>query len=211
MKLYGFWRSSATYRVYLALTIKGIKFDYTPVNLRENEQKSDKYAKIHPQRLVPALDLADGNILIQSPAILEYIEQTYNKPSLYPDAPLEQMRVREISNIIACEAQPFQNMRIQTFLRQNYNLDDQAIIKWLNQWVAGAMHSAEQLIKKTRGRYCYGDQITMADIYLIPQLYSAQKFGVDTSQFKVLNEIASECSKIEAFERSHPEIRPDAP
>lgn len=210
MKLFGYWRSSATYRVRIALALKGLDYDYAPVNLLKGEQKSDEYLAKNPHGLVPALETHDGAILTQSLAILEYLEEAHPEPSILPKDAVARARSRAIAETLACEAQPFMNLRIQTYLKNEGGFDDAAMKAWLARWPGGAMAAAETLVWEAGGDYCVGDEPTIADCCLVPQMFAAQRFGVDVAGFERLNDINERCLKHPAFEKAHPSNQPDA-
>lgn len=209
MKLYGYWRSSATYRVRIALALKELGYDYEPVNLLEGEQKTDAYLAKHPHGLVPALETGDGAVLTQSLAIMEYLEEAHPRPAILPKDLAARARARAIAATLACEAQPFMNLRIQTYLKNEGGFNEAAMEAWLDRWPGGAMAAVEKMVAEA-DRYCVGDQPTLADCCLVPQMYAAQRFGVDVSGFKRLNQIYERCLKHPAFERAHPLNQPDA-
>ncbi|HNR75811.1 MAG TPA: maleylacetoacetate isomerase [Parvularculaceae bacterium] len=210
MKLFGYWRSSATYRVRIALCLKELEFDYEPVNLLKGEQRAEPFLKRNPQGLVPALETDEGAILTQSTAIIEYLEERYpENPLLPPDAALR-AKARAIAAIIACEAQPFMNLRIQTYLKEERDFDANAMKGWLDRWTGGAMRSVETLISDSAGEFCVGDKPGMADAFLVPQVFGALRFGVDLSATPRIKEIYERCNAIEAFIKAHPQNQPDA-
>lgn len=210
MKLLGYWRSGAAYRVRIALALKGLPFDYEAVNLLKDEQKSGVYLEKNPQGLLPTLIIDDGTLLRQSLAIIEYLDETNPKPPLLPSAPVERARARAIAYAIACEAQPFQNLRMQKYLREKSGFTDDAIKAWLAQWVGGAMHAVEAMIAESGGKFCVGDAPTIADICLVPQVYAALRFNVDLSGMDRLNRIYERCIALDAFKKAHPDNQPDA-
>ena len=211
MKLFGYWRSSASYRVRIALALKNLEYDYEPVNLLEGAQRSDAYLAKNPHGLVPALETDDGALLTQSLAIMEYLEEAHPEPSILPGDAAARANTRAIAATIACEAQPLMNLRIQTYLKKEGGFSDERLSDWRNRWPGGAMAAVEKFIEGTAGAYCMGDTPTIADCCLVPQFYAAKRFGLDTSGFKLLNEIHERCSKHPAFEKAHPENQPDAP
>lgn len=210
MKLFGYWRSSATYRVRIALALKELNYEYAPVNLLKGEQKSDAYLAKNPLALVPALETEDGAIIVQSLAIMEYLEEAYPSPSILPDDNIQRAQARAFATTLACEAQPFMNLRIQNYLKTEGGFDVAAMKAWLNQWPGGAMAAAEKMAAQTAGAYCIGDTPSIADCCLVPQWFGATRFGVDMSGFKRLNEIYERCIKHPAFEKAHPMNQPDA-
>ncbi|HXI87415.1 MAG TPA: maleylacetoacetate isomerase [Parvularculaceae bacterium] len=210
MKLFGYWRSGATYRVRIALALKGLDYDYEPVNLLKGEQKSPAYLEKNPQGLLPALVVDDGPPLTQSLAIIEWLDETYPSPPLLPKSARLRAEARAIADIIACEAQPFGNLRIQKYLKHEAKLDDAAIKAWLDTFVGGALDAVERLIAHSAGKFCVGDQPGLADICLVPQVYAAERFSVDLSPFKRINEINARCVALPAFKKAHPDNQPDA-
>lgn len=210
MKLYGYWRSSATYRVRIALALKNLDYDYEPVNLLKGEQRSEAYLKKNPNGLVPSLATDDGALLIQSLAIIAYLEETHPEPSLLPGGAVARASARAIAATLACEAQPFGNVRIQKYLREERGFDDAAMKDWMNRWPGAAMAAVETMLARTAGDYCVGDVPGFADCFLVPQMYAALRFNVDVSGLKKMNEIYARCSKHPAFIKAHPDNQPDA-
>ena len=211
MKLFGYWRSSATYRVRIALALKGLDYDYAPVNLLKGEQKSDAYLAKNPTGLVPTLATEDGALLNQSLAIMEYLEEIHPDPSILPGNAAVKADIRAIAATIACEAQPLMNLRIQQYLKNDGGFDDAAVKGWLNTWPANAMGAVETMLSRTAADFCVGDAPSMADCCLVPQMFAAQRFGIETSAFTKMNEIFERCQKHPAFEKAHPLNQPDAP
>lgn len=210
MKLFGYWRSSATYRVRIALALKGLDYDYEPVNLLRGEQKEDAYLAKNPTGLVPTLGTDDGAFLNQSLAIMEYIEEAHPDPSILPGGPAHRAHARAIAATIACEAQPLMNLRIQQYLKNEGGFDEAAVKQWLNTWPAHAMAAVEKTLARTAGDFCVGDVPGIADCCLVPQMYAAKRFGVDVSAFSKMNEVTERALKHPAFEKAHPDNQPDA-
>lgn len=210
MELYGYWRSSATYRVRIALALKGLAYDYRPVNLLKNEQTGADYRRISPQGLVPTLVADDGAALVQSLAIIEYLEETQAGPSLLPKDPEGRARARAIALAIACEAQPFGNLRILNYLKDELGFDEGERLAFLNRWPGGALKAVNRMVEEAGGAFCVGDAPGLADCCLIPQLYAARRFGVDLSGCDALLEIDAACARLEPFIKSHPDNQPDA-
>lgn len=210
MKLFGYWRSSASYRVRIALALKSLDFDYEPVNLVKGEQKTDAYLAKNPIGLVPTLATDDGAFLNQSLAIMEYLEETHPDPSILPGDATTRANIRAIAATLACEAQPFGNLRIQKYLREELGQDEDAMKAWMNRWPGGAMAAVEKMAARTGGDFCVGDVPTMADCCLIPQMYGALRFGVDVSAMPKLNEIYERCASHPAFIKAHPDNQIDA-
>lgn len=210
MKLFGYWRSSATYRVRIAMELKGLEFSYKPVNLLKGEQRSPAFLERNPQGLVPALETEEGSVLTQSLAIVEYLEERYPEVALLPADAAPRAHARAIAATIACEAQPFMNLRMQTYLKEELDFDEAAMKGWLNRWSGGAMESVEALVSRYQGDFCVGDKPTLADAFLVPQMYGALRFGIDLSRTPRLMAIYERCSALAAFKCAHPENQPDA-
>jgi maleylacetoacetate isomerase len=210
MKLFGYWRSSATYRVRIAMELKQLTFAYEPINLLKGEQNSPAFLKRNPQGLVPALETEEGSVLTQSMAIIEYLEERYPERPLLPEDAAERARARAVAAVIACEAQPFMNLRIQTYLKEERDFDGEAMRDWLNRWAGGAMASVEALIGQHEGPFSLGEKPTIADAFLIPQIYGALRFGIDLSRTPRIMRVYQHCSALEPFIRAHPENQPDA-
>lgn len=210
MKLFGYWRSSATYRVRIALALKGLDYDYQAVNLLAGEQKSEAYLAKNPLGLVPALEDNDGTTAVQSLAIMEYLEETRPEPSILPGDGAARAQARAISAMIACEAQPFMNIGIQNYLKNEHGFDDGAIKKWLNNSPHKTMAAVEAMVAQSGGKFCVGDEVSMADCCLVPQMFAASRFGIEIAEFKRLHEINERCMALPAFEKAHPKNQPDA-
>jgi maleylpyruvate isomerase len=213
MKLYSFFRSSASYRVRIALNLKGLAYDQIPIHLRRagGEQFTASYKAINPQALVPALD-DGGQILTQSLAIMEYLEERYPKPPLLPSDPVERARVRSLSLIVACEIHPIQNLRVLVHLKNNLKQSDDDLNLWARHWIDLGLSALEQTVASgpQRGRFCCNDNPTLADICLVPQLANARRFGCDLSAYPTLLEIETACNTLPAFANAAPEKQPDA-
>ncbi len=210
MKLFGYWRSSATYRVRIALALKDLSYEYEPVNLLKGEQKSEAYLARNPTALVPTLETDDGALITQSLAIMEYLEDLHPTPSLLPGSASIRANARAIASTLACEAQPFMNLRIQNYLKTECNLDKNQLSHWLNHWPGQTMKAVEAMVVKSGGDYCVGDTPTLADCCLVPQMFGALRFGIDVSHMPRLNEIYQRCQQHPAFEKAHPDNQPDA-
>jgi maleylpyruvate isomerase len=213
MKLYTFFRSSASYRVRIALNLKGLTYEQIPIHLRRGggEQFAVSYKAINPQALVPALD-DSGQILTQSLAIIEYLEERYPKPPLLPSDPAERARVRSMALIIACEIHPIQNLRVLVYLKNNLQQSDEDLNRWARHWIDLGLSALEQMTTSTpkRGKFCFGDTPTLADICLVPQLANARRFWGDLSAYPTLLQIEKACNALPAFANAAPEKQPDA-
>ena len=213
MKLYGFWRSLATYRVRVALALKKVEAEQVSINLLQGKQHTDEYRAINPQSVVPALVIDDGPPLFQSMAILEYLEETHPQPPLLPKDPRGRARVRGLAQIVASDGHPLVVPRIRGYLEKEMHQDEPARNKWLAHWTLKALEALESHLAKERetGRFCHGDAPTMADICLVSQVLGAKFFNVDTAGVPTVMRVFGECMKIEAFDRSQPLKQPDAP
>lgn len=213
MKLYGFWRSLATYRVRVALALKGIEAEQVSVNLLQGAQHRDDYRAVNPQSVVPALVVNEGAPLFQSMAILEYLEETHPQPPLLPRDPRGRARVRGLALIIACDAHPLVVPRIRNYLEHEMHLDEAARNRWLQHWTLSGLETLEAHLSRERetGRFCHGDTPTMADICLAGHVFAAGYFNVATTGVPTVARIFQECMKIDAFDRSQPLKQPDAP
>jgi maleylpyruvate isomerase len=213
MKLYTFFRSSASYRVRIALNLKGLHYEQAPIHLRRGggEQLKPAYKAINPQALVPALE-DEGQIFSQSLAIIEYLEERYPEPPLLPSDAAERAVVRSMALLIACEVHPIQNLRVLNHLKSDHKQSDDDTIRWARHWINLGLSALEQMIIPVTepGDFCFGKRPTMADICLVPQLGNARRFGVDLSAYPKLLAIESACMSIPAFADAAPEHQPDA-
>jgi maleylacetoacetate isomerase len=213
MKLYTFFRSSASFRVRIALNLKGLQYEQAPIHLRRGggEQLSTEYKAINPQALVPALE-DGGKILTQSLAIIEYLEERYPQPPLLPRDPADKAVVRSMALIIACEVHPIQNLRVLQYVKREYNQSDEQVNRWAQHWIDLGLVALEQMIvaQARRGRFCFGDTPTLADICLVPQLGNARRYGCDLTPCPAIIEIEKNCMALPAFADAAPEKQPDA-
>jgi maleylpyruvate isomerase len=213
IELYGFWRSSASYRVRIALNLKSLSYTTHGVNLTKDggEQWMAAYRDVNPQSRVPTL-VHDGQRFSQSLAIIEYLDETFPGARLIPKDPVDRARVRMLSQIIACDIQPLQNTSTTKYLKEKLRLDDAAIAQWLREWITRGLDAFAAHLERDHlsGKFCHGDSPTMADCCLIPQLYAAQRFGVDCSKYPRLALIAENCDHLAAFQHAHPSKQPDA-
>jgi maleylacetoacetate isomerase/maleylpyruvate isomerase len=215
VKLYGFWRSLATYRVRVALGLKGIAAEEISIDILKGRQFTDEYKALNPQSVVPALVLEDGGApLFQSVAILEYLDETHPQPALLPKDPRGRARVRGLALIAAADGHPLIVPRIRSYLEKDMGLDEASRNKWLAHWTLKALEAIEAHLvnEKETGRFCHGDAPTMADICLAGQVIGATSyFGCDVSKVPTAMRIYGECMKLPAFERAHPLKQPEAP
>ena len=211
MKLYSYFRSSASYRVRIALNIKGIKADMVPVNLLAGEQKQAPYLAVNPQGLLPAL-VDDNHTLTQSLAIMEYLEETHPTLPLLPKHPAERARVRALALMIACEMAPLNNLGSMNYLRDTLKLGDAERASWYQHWIAKGFTAFEAMLAQSShtGRFCYGDTPGMADCVLIPQVFNAKRYECDLSAFPTINRIVEACDAHPAFIAAHPSKQTDA-
>ncbi|WP_446442107.1 maleylacetoacetate isomerase [Psychrobacter sp. 1176_08] len=212
MTLYGYFRSSTSYRTRIAMNLKGLDYDYIAVNLAQDEQLEASFQSINPQGLVPVLQ-ADDLLLYQSPAILEWLEDIYPDTPLLPKDAAGRMQVRALSAIIGCDIHPLNNRRILQYLRNELSVDEEVVLAWCSRWMKEGFDALEKRLAndKTRGKFCYGNHPTFADCYLIPQVSSARRFKVDLSAYPNIVEIDTHCRTLKAFADADPMVQPDAP
>lgn len=209
MKLYTYWRSSCSYRVRIALGLKGLAWDSIPVHLVKGEQRDPGYLAHNPSGFVPTLVLEDGTELVQSLAIIDYLEAMYPEPPLLPADPLARARVLAAAHVIAMDTQPLTNVGVVGHLKSAYGAEAQGGIDWMVHFMDRNLAAFEKLIQP-EGRFCFGDGPGLADICLIPQLYNAHRWGVDLSRFPRLIEIERTALALPAFDAARPETQPDA-
>jgi maleylpyruvate isomerase len=212
MKLYGFWRSSAAYRVRIAVNLKGIDVEHQYVNLLDGDHQADAYGAVNPQRIVPTL--VDGdNTISQSQAIIEYLEETRPQPSLLPKDAVGRARVRAIALAVACEVHPLNNLRVRRHLADGMCLDAEAVIAWQHHWLAEGFGGVEAMLSESSstGQFCHGDTPSMADAFLIPQIFNARVLDADLSAYPIILRIDKACLNLPTFADAAPENQPDAP
>ena len=208
MKLYTFFRSSAAFRVRIALNYKGLAYEPAFVHLAKGEHRKPDYAALNPQTLVPALE-DGGKLLTQSLAILEYLEETHPSPPLLPKDPAGRARVRSLAFLVACEIHPLNNLRTLTYLRKDLGQNEERVSAWYSHWIADGLAKLEAELSRS-GRFCHGDAPTMADCCLVPQIFNAKRYDCDTTSYPATMRIFGECMKLEAFDRAQPSRQPDA-
>jgi maleylacetoacetate isomerase len=211
LKLHGYFRSSAAFRVRIALNLKGLKYEGSFHHLRKGEHLKPDYAAINPQKLLPTLQLDDGALLTQSLAIMEYLEETHPIPPLLPKKPVERARVRSLAMIPACEIHPLQNLRVLKHVRETYGQDEAGSFAWARHWNEVGLQAYEDMLTRTAGtgRYSHGDMPSLADTCLVPQVIGARRFSVDLSRYPTLMRIFDECMKHPAFDKAQPSKQPD--
>ncbi len=210
MILHGYWRSSAAYRVRIALALKGVAYEQVTHDLRTGAQRLDAYRALNPQAMVPALAV-DGAVLVQSPAILEWIEETWPAPALLPVAANDRAVVRAMAAIVACDIHPLNNLRVQTMVRRDLGADDAAVAAWIARWIGDGFVALEDMIARHGRGFAFSDAPTIADCHLVPQVYSAERFGVDLSRYPALMAATQRARAIDAVAAAHPDRQPDAP
>jgi maleylpyruvate isomerase len=211
MKLYNFFRSGTSHRLRIALNLKGLDYEYVPVDLRTEQHLGAEYRALNPQGLVPAL-VDDGRVLIQSPAIIEWLEERYPSPPLLPGDPEARARVRALAAIVGCDVHPVNNRRILEALRHDFGADDAAVQRWCARWITAGFDAVEALLAADvqRGEFCFGGMPTLADVYLVPQVESARRFRLDIGRWPRVLAIDEVCARIEAFRKAAPANQPDA-
>jgi len=209
MILHGYWRSGAAYRVRIALALKGIAYEAQGHDLRTGAQKAADYVALNPQGMVPALQI-EGAVLTQSPAILEWLEETHPEPPLLPADPLDRARVRAMAALIVCDIHPLNNLRVGKSLREDFGADQAAVDAWVARWIVPGFTALEALVARDGDGWCFGNTPTLADACLIPQIYSAHRFNVPLDAFPRLLAIDAVAQAHPAFIAAHPDRQPDA-
>lgn len=208
MELFTYFRSSAAYRVRIALNLKGIEHQLTPVNLLKGEHKSEAYKQLQPQGLVPALKLDDGRVINQSTAILEYLETEYPQVPLLPSDSYDAAIVRSWVNLIGCDIHPIDNLRVLKYLVHELGVGEEDKVAWYQHWITEGFTALESQIKAAP--YCFGSEVTLADLYLVPQVYNALRFNTDMSAFPKIMSVYEACNALAAFDNAKPENQPDS-
>ncbi len=209
MELFNYFRSSASYRVRIALALKGLPYDYRPVHLARNEQMAESYAAVSAARLVPLLK--DGDHYVhQSLAIIEYLDETHPEPPLLPADPLGRARVRALALDIACEIHPLNNLRVLRYLVHDLGVDEENKNRWYRHWVETGLETVERQLAAAPGRYCGGDRPGLADCVLVPQIFNARRFDCRLDHVPNVMRVFDACMALDAFEATRPENCPDA-
>jgi maleylpyruvate isomerase len=211
MKLYSFFRSGTSHRLRIALNLKGLAYEQIAVDLRREEHLGDAFKAINPQQLVPGLE-ADERLMIQSPAIIEWLEERYPTPPLLPGDAGNRAQVRALAAIVGCDIHPINNRRILEALRHRFGADEAAVNDWCGTWISAGFDAIEALLSKDpqRGDFCFGSTPTLADVYLVPQVESARRFKVDLSRWPLIQAVDAACGQLEAFRKAAPSAQPDA-
>ena len=210
MKLYGYFRSSAAYRVRIAMNLKGLSYDHHAIHLRKGDQRSPSYLQLNRQGLVPAL-VEGPHVLSQSMAICEYLEETHPSPALLPRDPIGRARVRALCQAVACEIHPLNNLRVLGYLGEGMGLDQEARDRWYRHWVAEGFTGIEAMLadSKATGRFCHGDTPGLADCFLVPQVSNARRFNCDLTNYPTIVRIDAACNALPAFQAAAPQNQPD--
>jgi len=211
MKLYTFFRSSAAFRVRIALNLKGLSYDSIPKVFAKNEHRAPEYLGLNPQGLIPALE-TDGTVLSQSLAIIEYLDETYQRPRLLPADPIARAQIRSMALSIACDIHPLNNLRVLNYLKENLQHDQGTVNVWYGHWIAQGFAGLELQAQEhsANGQFLFADSVSLADICLVPQMFNARRFAVDLSPFPTLAAITTHLESLPAFADARPEVQPDA-
>ncbi|KFN50229.1 maleylacetoacetate isomerase [Arenimonas composti] len=213
IRLYSYWRSSAAYRVRIALNLKGLAYEITPVHLLRDggEQHKQAFVDLNPQQLVPVL-LHGNRVLRQSMAIIEYLDETFPAPPLMPATARDRQRVRLVAQMIACDIHPVANLRVLQYLERNLGVDQAGREEWIRHWIRSGLDAIEETLadNPSTGTFCDGEQPTMADCCLVPQVFNAERFGVDMAPYATIRRIVQACNVLPEFIAARPERQPDA-
>ena len=211
MQLYNFFRSGSSHRLRIALRLKRLEVDYLPVDLRTEQHLGAEFKALNPQGLVPAL-VHDGKVMIQSPAIIEWLEERYPTPALLPASPDDRAHVRAMAAIIGCDIHPVNNRRILEYLRHQLGCDGAAVNAWCATWISAGFDALEALlaVDTKRGDFCFGHAPTLADVYLAPQVESARRFQIDLASWPHIRAVDAACAALDAFRLAAPASQPDA-
>lgn len=208
MDLFNYFRSTSSYRVRIALALKQLEYQYVPVNLLKGEQAEADFLSLNPQGRVPALRIDSGELLVQSPAIIEYLEEVYPQPALLPVEPVLRAQVRGVAAMIGCDVHPLHNVSVLNQLRGS-GFSEEQVNAWIAHWVSQGLAAVEELIGDDG--FCFGEQPGLADVYLIPQLYAAERFGISLSDYPRIRRVAELAAEHPAFVQAHPARQPDTP
>jgi maleylacetoacetate isomerase len=210
MKLYGYYRSSAAYRMRIALNLKGIDCEQQFVHLRKGEHLQPGYLELNPQGKVPAL-LDGDTVVTQSMAIAEYLEETRGGMKLLPDNAADRSRIRSLCQAIACDIHPLNNLSVLNYLVNDMGLSEDQKNRWYHHWIASGLRGIEAMLAESpqTGTYCHGDEVTLADVFLVPQIYNAGRFDCDLTPYPTVMRINDSCNELDAFIAAHPDNQPD--
>jgi maleylacetoacetate isomerase/maleylpyruvate isomerase len=210
VKLYTYFRSSAAFRVRIALNLKGLSYEPVVVHLAKGEHRAASYANVNPQALLPTLELDDGTRLNQSLAIIEYLDEAHPQKPLVPKDAEERARVRSLSYLIASEIHPLNNLRVLQHLKRALNQSEDQVNAWYRHWIADGLTKLEAELANNKGRFCHGDAPTMADCCLVPQIFNAKRYQSDLAPYPQTMRVFEACMQLEAFDRAQPSKQPDA-
>lgn len=210
LKLYSYFRSSASYRVRMALNWKGLHFDYIPVHLLKNGggQHSAEYRKVNPMGHVPALD-HEGFLIAESVAILDYVDQMFPMKPLFLSHPKEKARVLQVCELINSGIQPLQNLKVNQYQERELGMSKDQVAAWNKHWISQGLASLEQMLQSSAGTYCFGGEFSAADCFLVPQCFASRRFGVRVEDYPVIARVEAACLKLDAVQMAHPEKQPD--
>lgn len=213
MKLYNYHNSGTSYRTRIVLELKGLQVQQVTYDLATDEHLRGDFRRVNPQALVPALELDDGTVLTQSPAIIEWLDERYPDPPLLPADPLARAHVRALAALVGCDIHPVNNRRILQYLRHQFGADKAAIERWCGEWIGAGFDAYEQFLAADtqRGAFSWGGRPTVADAYLVPQVASARRFHVDLQRWPLISAVDAACNALPAFQRAAPMAQPDAP
>jgi maleylpyruvate isomerase len=212
MILYSFHRSSASFRTRIALNLKAIPYEQRAIHLRKGEQFASAYAKLNPQDQVPTLVNDRGDVLVQSPAILEYLEETHPFPPLLPKDPVERARVRALAMVVGADIHPIDNLRVLNYLQKVLQVSEGQFEDWFNHWIALGFKGLEAMLAghPQTGKFCHGDTPTLADVYLVPQVFNSLRFKLNLAPYPTIRRIHETCMQHPAFDKAQPKNQPDA-
>jgi maleylacetoacetate isomerase len=208
MKLYSFFRSSASYRVRIALALKGLSYETVSITMRDHSHRTESYRKINPQQRLPVLELDDGTRLIQSLAIIEYLDAAYPEPRILPPDPLLRARAQAVAQIIACDIHPLNNTGTRGVLTSMFGADDAALDRWTAYWIQEGFAAIDRLLEP--GPYAFGDTVSLADLCIVPQVYNARRYNVPLDDFPRVVAVDATARQHPAFQAAAPEVQPDA-